>query len=100
MENPGRNMHTLRRLAAKYIWWKTPEEALLTPDRVVAQVMDIGDWDDVLQLLGAVDEDALRNVLRNAQAGYFRPRSWHYWHYRLGLAEIGRVPPLPTRRFN
>jgi hypothetical protein len=27
----------------------------------------------------------------------FDARSWHYWHYRLGLAEPDKVPPLPSR---
>jgi len=40
----------LKRLAAKYIWWKAPDEALLYPERVVAQVMNIGDYDDVQML--------------------------------------------------
>ncbi|MGQ0593773.1 MAG: hypothetical protein ACT4QB_14350 [Gammaproteobacteria bacterium] len=34
----------LRQFAAKYIWWKTPGGALQYPDRVIAQVMDIGDY--------------------------------------------------------
>jgi hypothetical protein len=42
----------LKRLATKYIWWKTPDEALQQPERVVAQVMDIGDYEDV-QMLAA-----------------------------------------------
>lgn len=96
---PGVSEQTLRCLAAKYIWWKTPDEALLTPTRVVAQVMDIGEWEDVLRLIDEAGEDALRSVLRQAEAGQFRPRSWHYWHYRLGLARLGEVPPLPVRRF-
>ena len=29
----------LENLARKYIWWKTPEEAVARPERIVAQVM-------------------------------------------------------------
>jgi len=36
----------LKQFAAKYIWWKTPEEAVARPERVIAQVMNIGDYDD------------------------------------------------------
>jgi len=42
----------LHRLAAKYIWWKSPEEAMRQPWLVAARVMDIGDWDDVQLLAG------------------------------------------------
>lgn len=88
-----------RRLAAKYVWWKTPDEALDMPERVIAQVMNIGDFDDVQLLASLVGEDALRNVIRRAQAGQFDKRSWAYWHYRLGLAGVDQVPPVPQRRF-
>jgi len=34
-------------LARKYLWWMPPEEAVTMPDRVIAQVMNLGDYDDV-----------------------------------------------------
>lgn len=88
----------LKRLAGKYIWWKTPEEAMKTPDRIVAQVMDLGDYDDVLVLIEVFGEGHLRGVLRNAEIGLFSSKSWAYWHYRLGLAVAGEVPGMPQRR--
>jgi len=89
----------LRPLAAKYIWWKTPDEAVQFPDRIIAQVMDIGDYDDLLLLIQSVGEDYLREVLTNAEAGQFRPKSWHYWHYRLGLSQTPeQIPPMPKRK--
>lgn len=89
----------LKRLAGKYIWWKTPDEAVAMPARVVAQVMNIGDYDDVQALAHQVGDEYLRDVLDHAEIGQFNERSWVYWHYRLGLAAPGRVPPLPARRF-
>ncbi|MBK7051846.1 MAG: hypothetical protein KBE07_12385 [Rhodoferax sp.] len=90
---------TLKRLASKYVWWKTPDEAVSVPQRVMAQVMNIGDYFDVQELANQVGDDVLRDVLIHAQAGQFDPRSWTYWNYRLGLANIDEVPPLPSRRF-
>jgi hypothetical protein len=91
----------LKPYAAKYIWWKTPAEAVAMPERVIAQVMNIGDYFDVQQLANQVGDDVLRDVLGHAQAGQFDMRSWVYWHYRLGLDATGteQIPPLPTRRF-
>jgi len=89
----------LKRLAARYVWWKTPDEALRYPNRVIAQVMKIGDFDDVQELMQVVGEDRLRHVIVQAEAGQFDERSWTYWHYRLGLAAIEQVPPLPVRKF-
>ena len=88
----------LRRWAAKYVWWKTPDEALAHPERIIAQIMNIGDYDDVRILLRLVDEEYLRAVLQGAEAGELDERSWTYWHYRLGISEPGQVPALPKRR--
>lgn len=89
----------LKRLAAKYVWWKTPDDAASLPDRVIAQVMNIGDYEDVQTLAKLVGDDRLRDVVAHAQAGQFAERSWAYWHYRLALAKLGEVPRLPVRKF-
>lgn len=87
--------------ARRYIWWETPGEAILRPARVIAQVMNIGDFDDSRALLRAVGMESFREVLENAEPGWFNERSWHYWHYALGLCPAGEsVPPMPTRRFS
>lgn len=93
-----RERDVVRRLAARYIWWKSPDVAIQDPRRVAAQVMNIGAYDDVQALVAAVGDDVLRRVLRAAEAGEFDARSWGYWHYRLALAEPGAVPPMPRRR--
>lgn len=85
--------------ASKYIWWKTPEEAVSMPERVIAQVMNIGDYADVQLLASRVGDEVLRDVLVCAQAGQFNERSWAYWHYRLGLSSVDHVPVMPVRRF-
>lgn len=88
----------LKAWARKYIWWKTPDEAVAAPERVMAQVMNIGDFADMQALAAEAGDDALRRVLQHAEAGQFDARSWAYWHYRLGLTELGQAPPLPLRR--
>lgn len=88
----------LKRLASRYIWWKTPEDALGFPLRLIAQVMNIGDYEDIQLVAKQVGDEVLRDVLRHAEIGQFSGPSWHYWHYRLGMADVGHVPPLPSRR--
>lgn len=90
-------LQPLKPLASKYVWWKTPDETLAMPERLIAQVMDIGDYTDVQTMVSLLGDDVLRQVLTQAQAGQFNPRSWAYWHYRLGLASVDHVPPLPQR---
>ncbi len=89
----------LARLAYKYIWWKTPAQALISPMRVIAQVMNVGDYADVQAMANEVGNEVLAQVLIHAEAGQFDERSWAYWHYRLGLADVDAVPRLPSRRF-
>lgn len=88
----------IKPLAQKYIWWKTPDEAAEQPERVIAQVMNIGDYADMQALCAEVGEAVLADVLRHAEVGQFNPRSWAYWHYRLGLAQPEQLPPMPTRK--
>ena len=88
----------LERFASKYVWWKKPDDAVSRPERIVAQVMNIGDYDDVQSLVHAAGLEYLRVVLTHAEAGQFNARSWAYWHYRLDLSDPGKVPALPARR--
>lgn len=93
------SQESLKPLARKYIWWKTPEEAVAMPERVIAQVMNIGDYYDVQALASQAGDEVLRDVLTHAEAGQFNERSWAYWHYRLGLSSVDHVPALPARKF-
>ncbi|HEX8712501.1 MAG TPA: hypothetical protein VF730_11550 [Terracidiphilus sp.] len=98
---PSQALDCLRRLAIRYVWWKTPEEAMHFPHRVAAQVMNLGTWEDWVAMWEATGDEYLRSVLQHAEAGQLDARSWHYWHYRLGLAEYPNcpVPPMPVREF-
>ncbi len=89
----------LKPFAAKYVWWKTADDAVIMPQRVIAQVMNIGDYDDVQRLAAEVGNAVLCDVVVHAEAGQFNARSWAYWHYRLGLCDLDCVPPLPVREF-
>lgn len=68
------------------------------PEHVIAQTMNMGDYDDLLVLSEQIGDGRLREVLRHAEIGQFNERSWAYWHYRLDMARPGMLPPLPKRR--
>ena len=83
-----------------YIWWQPGEESLRWPERLIAQVMDIGDWDDECALEDAFAAAVLRRILEHSEAGWFRPKSWSFWNYRLGVVPLeAEAPPMPTRCF-
>ena len=97
--SPMGNAATLRQMAAKYIWWKTPDDAMRYPHRVITQVMNIGDYGDVQTMVYALDKDVLKEALATAEAGEFSEKSWVYWHLRLGLCHsFEACPALPVRR--
>jgi hypothetical protein len=87
----------LRAMARKYVWWLPPAEALARSGLVVTQVMEMGDYEDVLRVEAALGREALVEALRRAAPGRLSARSWTYWHHRLGLAASGRIPPPPRR---
>ncbi|MDR1125849.1 MAG: hypothetical protein LBM64_07290 [Deltaproteobacteria bacterium] len=95
----ARELEGLARLA-HYIWWKTPAEALRHPDRLVAQVMNIGFYEDVCRLIDLVGEKKLLDVLQHAEIGQFNERSWAYWHYRLTSIALEEIPPMPKRLYH
>jgi hypothetical protein len=91
----------LLRAAARYIWWEPPGEAIRRPARVIAQVMDLGDFEDVQRLVDLAGPDRIRATVLDAEPGWFSERSWAYWCHRLGVTEPGApLPPLPRRTFD
>ena len=89
----------LRALARKYVWWLAPAEVEARPGLAVTQTMELGDFADQRRLEAALGREWLAQALQGAEAGRLSARSWAYWHYRLGLARPGRVPPMPRRKF-
>ena len=93
-ESKARCRLALLGMADRYIWWKTPEDAVRYPDRVLAQVMDIGTFEDCRDVRAIFGDERLRGVMRRAEPGWFRARSWAFWQAALDL-DAG---PRPVRR--
>jgi hypothetical protein len=85
--------------ARKYVWWQAPVAAATDRHRVIAQVMNIGTFDDVRALLSQVGSSEFKAALRDARPGEFSERSWHYWHLVLGVTQPDSIPPMPVRQF-
>lgn len=81
-------------MAAKYVWWKEPTEALQNKHHFLAQLMTLGTLEDVQWMVRSYREEELKEALEMAPPGIFNGRSWNFWHLRLGIAE---VPELPAR---
>lgn len=88
-------------LSKKYIWYKTPDEALKYPRKSLAHIMalSINNDEDVELLCSIFGDIILKDVLKNAEIGEFIlwnetkdfSQPWIFWHKKLGL-EIGKLP--------
>jgi len=87
-------------LAESLIWFEPPAEALADPIRFMAYAFARATHEQMKVLGTYVSADDLREALDKAPPGIIDPRSWAYWHYRLGLAapQGPDVPPMPVRR--
>ena len=88
----------MKRMAQRYLWWQPPEVSVRDPRRVIAQVMDVGTLEDIQSLAKGVGRSTLIGIMKQALPGWFRPRSWAFWHTALGRTSAGRIPPIPSRR--
>ena len=93
------NSDKLLQVAQKYVWWKTPQEALSDQNHFIAQVMTIGTIEDCFWLLDFLGEPAFIKAIKNPPIGVFNGRSWAYWHYKLGIIKPeDTLPSLPKRK--
>lgn len=89
-----------RALGMRYLWWERERMDSVPLRRIVAQIMDIGDYDDIESAFKRLGPAPFRDAIQHALPGWFRPRSWSYWHLRLGLRKPGApTPPRPTRTY-
>ena len=89
------NEEQLKTIATKLIWWQPPEVSLRNLPRFVAQVMTLGNWDEVKTVSASLGWEAFKEALAKAQPGDFDRKSWALWHHAFGQP----VPELPKRAF-
>ena len=74
----------MQHVARRVIWFEDPAEALSDPQRFIAYAMTFAVHEDMNVVRQHVTDDDLRDVLDNAPPGIIDPRSWSYWHLKLG----------------
>jgi hypothetical protein len=85
-------------LGRKYIWWAPIGDAPHAPERVIAQVMDIGTYEDIRRMETALGFERLADVMIGAAPGWISRRSWSFWHGRLARDTTRMIPDEPPRR--
>jgi hypothetical protein len=87
----------LGQFCRKYLWWE-PVGAPFSEDRVIAQTMNLGTYDDILLLEQTVGRPRLVKIMRSAEPGWLSERSWEFWRGRLSFATGETIPNEPPRR--
>lgn len=85
----------LNQLIKRYVWWETVAWGYAHPKIFLANIMNLGSWDDLQLLRQLIGDAPLKITLQDAPSGYFNYRSWDYWHHKFNLLPI---PLLPERR--
>ena len=76
----------------RLFWWT--DRTALPPERIAAQAMVLGTWDDIQETRRRYGKDIFAKVLSAPTRGLFDPKSWSFWHKKTGVVP---VPPLPEQ---
>ncbi|HEX9212719.1 MAG TPA: hypothetical protein VF901_19620 [Bradyrhizobium sp.] len=85
-------------LGRKYLWWRPIDGQPFSEDRVIAQIMNLATYDDILQLEATIGRARLVKVMLYAEPGWFSDRSWEFWRGRLSFAVGVTIPEKAPRR--
>src|SRR4051794_6594279 len=88
----------IRELGRKYLWWRPVDGEPFAERRIVSQIMNLGTYDDILQLEAALGSAHLVDVMLHAEPGWFSGRSWEFWRGRLSFATGAALPEHAPRR--
>jgi len=87
-------------MAQKYLWWKAVAEEGHSTERMVAQIMRFGSYDDIRRLETLLMPSDLAAVMMGSAPGWFDDRSWDFWRGRLSLLGISDIHEhRPQRTF-
>jgi hypothetical protein len=89
---------TIAELGRKYLSWEPVGDQPHSEDRIIAQTMNLGTYDDILLLEQTVGQARLAEVMLRAQPGWISDRSWKFWRGRLSSATEAAIPDKPPRR--
>ena len=84
--------------ARKYLWWEPVDGQPHSEDRIIAQTMNLGTYDDIVLLEQAVGNTRLLEVMLRAEPGWINDRSWEFWRGRLSFATGASIPAKGPRR--
>ena len=79
----------------RLFWWNTGD-AERSPLQVAAQVMALGTLEDIREVRERFGPEIFEEVLSAPPRGLFDPKSWSFWHKKVGHREIPALPGQPV----
>lgn len=79
------------------MWWHALNGGH-SRERIVAQIMNLGTYDDIRLLERTLGGPSLVEIMRRAQPGWFSNRSWEFWRSRLEHRTGADIPKAPPQR--
>jgi hypothetical protein len=89
---------SIAELGRKYLWWDSVGGEPHSENRIIAQAMNFGTFDDIVVLEQTIGKGRLVEVMLRAEPGWLSDRSWEFWRGRLSLAAGGAIPEEAPRR--
>jgi hypothetical protein len=89
---------TIAEFGRKYLWWEPVGDQPHSDDRIIAQTMNLGTYDDILLLEQAIGRARLVETTRRAEPGWISDRSWEFWRGRLSFTTGMAIPSEAPRR--
>lgn len=86
-------MLTLNQVAKRIVWWEKPDIAVRNRKRLILQILEYGNLDDVRTLIHTMGHKDIINALHFPLPGIMTEKSWRFWHIYYGLP----IKPLPKR---
>ena len=72
------------------VWWKNPQE--VEDLELLRRIMNLGTWEMWQWARNNFTVKFFIDTLTHAKYGDFSPGSWHYWHIKLVISPIPRLP--------
>ena len=86
-------------LGRKYIWWDPVGDDPHSEDRIVAQAMDLGTFNDIIALKETLGQHRLVEAISfRPELGWLSDRSWEFWRGRLSFRTGAKIPEEAPRR--
>jgi len=88
----------IEELEHKYMWWQPAGGSHHAEDRIIAQAMNLGTYDDIRRMERTLGCLRLYEVMLRAQPGWLDDRSWEFSRGRLSHRLGKPVPDEGPRR--